>query len=274
MAISYNTGITSTVTNGAAGSHTLTIPAGVLNKDVLLVLVMAFTTATGALTPTLTSSKTAPVQVGSTQGSVGTGAGAGIDVYTSVFSIIAGASDASATLTYGATGGTGGSYWFNVGLAAYTGASNTGVPDCQNGTSSFSNSGTGALTTPSATTVTAGDWQVQLIGVGPPNGYNFAVPGSLTQRQAITSSGNAGLLLEIADSNGSAGGSGTTIGNTSWTTSGGSAGNSWNTAFTVGLAPPSAAGVAYTGSHQPARGKLPQGPYVLGSPGLIYQKSS
>ena len=66
MAISYNTGTTSIVTNsGTAGGHTFTIPAGVLSGDVVLVLVTCFTTATGSLTVTLTSSATTPAAVGS-----------------------------------------------------------------------------------------------------------------------------------------------------------------------------------------------------------------
>lgn len=236
MAISFNTGTTTTVTNSGTASGTLTIPAGVLNGDTILVLVWAFTTATGTLTNHLTSTVTAPVQVGSSQLSTG----ASIQALGSVFRIAAGASDHGATLTFTTTGGTGGAYWYNVGLVAYTGA---GGVDVSNGTSFFTASGTGTTTTPSATTTASGDWQVQLLGVGPPGGNSFTTPAGLTSRASIPN--NAGLTLAIADSNASVGGAGTAIGNTTWTYTGGT-GNVWSTSFVVGLQLPSTNGPAGT----------------------------
>lgn len=236
MAISFNTGTTTTVTNSGTASGTLTIPAGVLNGDTILVLVWAFTTATGTLTNHLTSTVTAPVQVGSSQLSTG----ASIQALGSVFRIAAGASDHGATLTFTTTGGTGGAYWYNVGLVAYTGA---GGVDVSNGTSFFTASGTGTTTTPSATTTVSGDWQVQLLGVGPPGGNSFTTPAGLTSRASIPN--NAGLTLAIADSNASVGGAGTAIGNTTWTYTG-ATGNVWSTSFVVGLQLPSTNGPAGT----------------------------
>lgn len=236
MAISFNTGTTTTVTNSGTASGTLTIPAGVLNGDTILVLVWAFTTATGTLTNHLTSTVTAPVQVGSSQLSTG----ASIQALGSVFRIAAGASDHGATLTFTTTGGTGGAYWYNVGLVAYTGV---GGVDVSNGTSFFTASGTGTTTTPSATTTASGDWQVQLLGVGPPGGNSFTTPAGLTSRASIPN--NAGLTLAIADSNASVGGAGTAIGNTTWTYTGGT-GNVWSTSFVVGLQLPSTNGPAGT----------------------------
>lgn len=233
MAISYNTGTTKTVTNSGTASGTVTIPGGVLNGDVILVLVVVFTTATGSLTNALSSSVTAPVQIGSSQ----LATGGGVQQVGSVYSIVAGASDAGATLTFSTSGGTGGSYWYDVGLVSYTGAKTTGVPDCNAGTEFFSASSTGTTTTPSATTATAGDWQVQLLGVGAASGNaSFTTPGGLTKRQEVIASANAGVQLEIGDSNASVGGSGTTIGNTTWTATG-STNSVWSTSFTVGLAP-------------------------------------
>lgn len=236
MAISFNTGTTTTVTNSGTASGTFTVPTGVLSGDTVLVLVWVFTTATGTLTNHLTSTATAPVQVGPSQLS----SGAGIQAVGSVFKIAAGSSDHGATLTFTTTGGTGGSYWYNVGLAAYTGA---GGVDVSNGTSFFTASGTGTTTTPSATTSVSGDWQVQLLGVGPPGGNTFTTPAGLTGRQSIPN--NAGLTLAIADSNASVGGAGTSIGNTTWTYSG-ATGNVWSTSFIVGIQLPSTNGPAGT----------------------------
>jgi hypothetical protein len=229
---SFNTGTTATVTNSGTASGTFTIPAGVLSGDIIYVLVMAFTTASGALTDTLTSTATTPVLVGSQQS---TGVNSGIQVTSGIWQIVATGSDAGATLTFGTSGGSGGTYWYNVGLGAWTGFSSVN-PDVNAGTEFFSASSTGTTTTPSATTGTAGDWQIQFLGVAPPNGNNFTVPGGLTGREAITSATNQGLLLQIADSNGSVGGSGTSIGNTTWTIPA-NASNTWSTSFTVGITP-------------------------------------
>lgn len=250
MAISYNTGTTAHLTAGGSSS-TFTIPAGVLNGDTILVLVMCFTTATGSPSLSLTSTATTPVPQGSLEN---TGINGGIQVLSRIFSIAATGSDAGATLTYSASGGSGGAYWFNVGLASYSGA---GSVDVIQGTASFSASGSGAATTPSATTVQSGDWQVQFLGVAPPGSPAYTVPSGLTQRQAITSATNAGLLLEIADSNAPVGAGGTAIGNTSWTVTGSTTGNTWITSFTVGLSPPIA------GPPPPENPTMPRIPHPL-----------
>ena len=236
MAISYNTGTTSIVNNSAtAGGHTFTIPAGVLNGDVVLVLVSCFTTASGTVSVTLSSSATTPVPQGSQEN---TGINAGVQLASGVWSIAATGSDAGATLTFGASGGTGGSYWFNVGLVSYTGA---GGADVIAGAQFFSASSVGTTTTPSATTVSANDWQVQFIGAALPSGANFTVPGGLTGREAVTGAQNSSVVLNVADSAATVGGAGTAIGNTTWTASGAAASNVWSTSFTVGIKPPSAA---------------------------------
>lgn len=232
MAISFNTGTTATITNSATPSGTVAIPAGVLSGDVILVEVLCFATATGSLTVTLTSTATAPVAAGTQQN---TGIQSGNQVSTQIFRIMAGGADAGATLTFGATGGSGGAYWFDVGLVSYTGA---GSVDVIQGNQSFSASGTGPVTTPSATTGVSGDWQIQFIGVAPSGSPVYVTPGGLTRRETIGSGANAGIQLAIADSAASVGGAGASIGNATWTVTGGSTGNQWSTAFTVGLAPP------------------------------------
>jgi hypothetical protein len=249
VAISYNTGTTAFVTNSATNHGTITIPAGVNVNDVVIVYVFGF--AVSASTSggvTLTSTATAPTAVGSTQFLQSTNPG--IAIVGQPFYIVAGASDPGATLTYTFTGITSSQYWFDVGLVAYTGASTTAPIDCQNGSKSFSGTGTGAITTPSTTTVTSGDWQIQLIGQDPAGSPTVVTPGGLTSRQVIATATNAGVLLNIADSNASVGAGGTGIGGTSWTVTGSTSGNTWQTAFTIGLAPASGA-AAPAGSVQP-----------------------
>jgi hypothetical protein len=253
VAISYNTGTTFKVANSGTPSGTGTIPAGVASGNLLYVVVMTFTTATGAVVATLTSSATAPVAVGSQQA---TGIVGGQQVTSGVWSIAAGPGDPGATLTFGAAGGTGGTYWFNVGLVAYSGASGTDVSGGNN--EAAQGQTTANITTPSLTTGAAGDWQIQAVTGGPPSTFDYSpVPptgSGLTLRQSIPGTGgtsNAGLLLYIADSNSSAGGAGAAIGNTAWTgTAVGGAANVM-TSFTVGVAaaaapPPAAATVLYS----------------------------
>jgi len=229
MTISYNTGTTSVLGGSASNNSSFTIPSSVLPGDVIFVLVFGFTTATGTFDITLGSTATTPVKIGTDESA----ANGGITAMSAIFSINAKAADPGATLTYTMTGGTGGQYWFNVGLVSYTGAT---IVDVNAGTSYYSTN-TGTTTTPSATTKVNGDWQIQFLGVGPNQGNNFTIPGGLTNRQAITGpSGNAGLLLNIADSNGSVGNAGTAIGNTTWVC-GPSTASTWSTSFTVGLQP-------------------------------------
>ena len=167
---------------------------------------MAFSTATGTITATLSSGATAPAAVGSQQA---TGNSYGQQVTSGLWSIAAGPGDPGATLTFGATGGTGGAYWFNVGLVAYAGALAT---DVSGGNNEYAQGQTTAdITTPSLTTMTADDWQVQIVAGGPPNGFDFSgAPGGLMVRESITSSvnTNAGLLMYVADSNGTVGAGG------------------------------------------------------------------
>jgi hypothetical protein len=252
MAISYNTGTTATVGSSGTPSGTVTIPAGVLSGDTVFVFVFCFTTATGTLTNTLSSSATAPTAV---RAQVNSGSLSSIQAQSALWVIKAGSSDHGATLTFGTTGGTGGSYWYNVGVVAYTGASTVTPVDVSNGAAFNASGQTGTTTTPSATTGAAGDWQIQFLGVGPPSGNTFTVPGSLTQRQAVLTATNAGLLLEIADSNASVGASGTGIGSTTWTC-GSTGGNVWSSSFTVGLAAPASATPLSVTSIQPKRASV------------------
>jgi hypothetical protein len=127
---------------------------------------------------------------------------------------------------------------------AYTGFSDSGVPDCSNGTSFFSAASPGTTKTPTATTTTSGDWQVQLVGVAPPSGNDFnpvPPPAGLTVREYIAHGANAGVLLTICDSNGSVGSAGTLIGGTTYNFSAETSASCWSVSHTIGLAPPTAA---------------------------------
>ena len=246
-AITYNTGATSTVNgSGSASGHTMTVPAGVKTGDAVLVQVFSFTFAGTAPVNTLTSTGTAPAQVGSQVQCIGSG----IYATSALFSFTAGPGDAGATLTYGCTGGAT-QFWFDVGLVSYTGAAAV-QPDVINGAALFA-AGNGSTTTPAAVTALPSDWQVQFLAVGPPSGNEFTgVPAGLTQRLQILTGQNAGLLMRVADSGGSVGPAGTSIGSTLWSC-GASTGNVWSTSYTVGLAAGFAPGVTVTPPVTPLR---------------------
>lgn len=255
MTAVFNTGAVAHVTNSATPSGTIAIPAGVLPADALYILIMVFSTAAGTLTATLSSAATAPVPVGGQQA---TGVIAGQQVTAGLWSAEAAAADPGAVLTFGATGGTGGSYWFNAGIVAYTGAAVAGFTDVQGGNKvAGQGETTGNITTPALVTGVADDVQIQFVTGGPPSGFDFSgIPAGLTGREQINHTGNQGLLLYIADGGGSAGPAGSAIGGTLWsgTPVGGAVG--LMTSFTAGLAPlPPPAAVSLQ-QQQPGRSML------------------
>ena len=229
MAISFNTGATASVTASGTASGTITIPAGVAAGDVILVLVSVFTTATGTLTNALSSTGTAPTQVGVNENANA----AGVLSQGSVFQIKASGSDAGKVLTFSTSGGSGGSYWYAVALAAYTGAASATPVDVITGSGTFTSNNAGGATTPAATTGVSGDWHVSLIGYNVANGTSITKPSSLTSRETLN--GNQGVMCGIADSAASVGAAGTSIGSVTWTSQ--VPNNTWVNAFTVGLAP-------------------------------------
>lgn len=217
MAISFNTGTT--------GAGTTTIPAGVLAGDVMLLVVNGFSNGVSPVV-SVSSTGTAFTQIGpQVQG----GSASGFSSYGAIFYAVASATDAGKVITASITGGGGPS--FATALAAYTGASNSAPIDVSNG----AGSGVSPLAFPTLITGQAGDWAISLSAYGEGSGGGVTVSsGTLRENHEPSFGVGAGIW----DSNGSVGGSGTSIGGNTVSSA---AGSVWLTAFTVGLAPPSAA---------------------------------
>lgn len=224
MAISYNTGATATNQGGGGGaSQTLTIPAGVLAGDVMLLAVNAFSNGT---TPALTvaSTGTAFTQIGATQKG---GTGSGYSVYGGIYYAVAAGTDAGKVITASVSGG--GAPFVCVALAAYTGVSSSAPVDVSGG----ANAGISPLTFPAETTGVANDWAVYLAPFSESVNASFTGPAGTTSRQSVES---GGIGCAIWDSAGGVGGAGTSIGGAGETLSS-TAATVWLTGFTVGLAP-------------------------------------
>ena len=233
MAISFNT---ATSTNGAGASTAslnITIPAGVLAGDVVLLVVHGFQNVSASNTLQATSTGTAPVQISTQQQSP---LASGFWADGAIFRVIASATDAGKVITASFTDNRS-SLWA-LALAAYTGASNSTPVDVSNGTSS----GTSPLTFPALTTTITGDWAIYLSAFGESTNATFTGPSGTTNR---ASTENGGVGAGIWDSNGSVGSAGTGIGGASFQFSSTST-TVWLTGFTVGLAPPSAAAAPLT----------------------------
>ncbi|HEV2412944.1 MAG TPA: hypothetical protein VGS28_04060 [Candidatus Saccharimonadales bacterium] len=226
--ISYNTG----ATGGAANvtSINYTAPAGVLVNDVMILGIVVFTedstqpafsvTSTGSEVWTIVS----PVELA---------AGAGIYTYGFVYSAVATASSAHATVTVSETGSPGSTTWIGAAMASYTGARTTSSIDVIGGTSIPGQSAF-TITCPTKTTNAANDWGIYIMAGGN-NGSGVSVPSGTTQRQLASTGG--GMIAVIADSNGIVGPASTTIGGGVFTNTADVASNCWLTAFTIGLAP-------------------------------------
>jgi hypothetical protein len=231
VAITYNTGTTANSGSFQTTTQAVTVPAGVLAGDV--VLMKADIVVLTGTPPTITASSTgtAPSLAGSEDsGSESLPAA----VTGAVFYFVASGSDAGKVVTFSA--GVVGGFWA-VALAAYTGASSSSPIDVIQG--AFGGANTATVTCPTLDTGVAGDWAVYL-GGGAAEGGNLTIPSGTTSRQSVSSSAN--IAEVICDSGGSVGGSGTPIGGGTFTTT--IATNSILTAFTVGLAPPAATGVS------------------------------
>lgn len=235
MAITYNTGAVSPSPNT---TNVLTIPAGVLAGDVMLLVVNGFAPTAGA-SLTVSSTGTAFTQIGSTQAG---GAGAsGYYAYGGIYYAVASSTDHGKVISVSVSGG--GSTFVCCALTAYTGASNSAPIDVSGGT----NAASSPLTFPAETTGVANDWAVYLSAWGESSNASYTGPSGTTSREAVEA---GGVGCGIWDSNGSVGGSGTSIGGSGKTFSS-TAGTVWLTGFTIGLAPPGTAAAA-TVPRQPA----------------------
>lgn len=230
MAISFNTGAVADSASTQTTSQNITVPAGVLAGDVVLVLAQQVVLTSTASTFTASSTGTTPTAAGSPV----TGTEALPAAVTGrVFWFAASATDAGkvVTITASASG-----FW-SLALVAYTGASNTVPIDVISG--AFGGANTTSVTCPTVSTGIANDWSVFLGGGAVENSTPLTVPAGSTSRENDDSSAQIGAA--ISDSNASVGAAGTNIGGGTFAAPGGST-NCILTAFTVGLAPPGAGG--------------------------------
>lgn len=229
MAISFNTGTTASA--NTATSVGVTIPAGVLTNDVMLMMLTVFC-ETGTQ-PTISFSGggatwIAPTPNTGTNPEVAT-AGSSIWSYGFFYYAIATASDPGATLTISESGSPAGTTWFAVSLASYTGASTSSPIDVLAGNNAQA---VASLNGPTISTVQANDWAIQMCGGAVAAGNSLLGPA--TNREFVTSS--AAVDAGLSDSNGTVA-AGTNIGGGNWNNGTANTAN-WYSAFAIGLAPP------------------------------------
>jgi hypothetical protein len=235
MAISFNTAASNTA--DTASSVAVTIPAGVLTNDVMLLILEVFC-ETGT-TPTIAFSGAGggwnliSVSLGANP-EVAT-AGSSIWSYGFAYSRVATAGVPGASLTITETGSAASTTWMGVSIAAYTGA-NTSTPVDVAGGSNFQGTNVSA-SFPARTTGVTGDWSVCMAAYGLPP-LSALSAASLTKRTGGGVDG-AGIGTGIWDSAASVGSSGTSIGGNA--ISGAAGGTDWYSLFTIGLAPAGAA---------------------------------
>lgn len=225
MPITWNTG--TTASNGAhVASQAITIPAGVLAGDVLIVPFSAFGLAFApAETIQVSSTGTTPVLVGSVQN---TATFSDRILNAAIFSVVAGASDAGKVITGSVVSGHDAEWAAAIG--AWTGVYNSGPVDVNGAATATGVSSTGSC--PSETTGAAGDWDLQIICAALA-GAAYTGGAGFTQRESVVDA-TSGAAVAIFDSNGPVGGAGTSIGGATFANAGNS---SWWAGFTVGLSP-------------------------------------
>jgi len=216
VTIAYNTGAAAATQSSGTGVFTLTIPAGVLPGDVLLI---AATGGHNRLPPsdmTVTSSGTPLTQLGVTQRQDA--------FYTfeyGLFWAVADAADPGAMITVTWTADTTG---FAIAVAAYTGAA--GV-DGYGSTGNFA----ATITAPSVVTTVPGDWAVQMAAT---YASSTLTPPTGTPRTAASDgTPGSGVAVAVVDTAAPVGPAGTVIGGGVFTP-----GNSYiNFASTAGVNP-------------------------------------
>lgn len=222
-AITFNTSTGADSSGTQTTSQAVTVPAGVLEGDVLLVVASQVTLLSSGSTLTATSTGTAPVQLGTTQSAtVGIPATENVAVYK----VIAGASEVGKTITVTSAA----SGFWSVALAAWT--SITGSADVDVSPNGATTSGSTTVTCPTASTATAGDWAVFLCGGAfEANGTLTSGPSGSTTR--LTHVSSSFVAAVISDSNGGVGVAGTSIGGGQFTVPASS--NNLLAGFTVGI---------------------------------------
>ena len=226
MALSYNTGTTASAIT--ATSVNLTIPAGVLVNDLMVLAVTLFTTDATPPVVSITGGTWTLVPV-TTGTNPEVPAGGGVWSYDYAYVRTATGIDPGATITLSETGSGAGTTWWAAAVASYTEAA---FVDVAGGANAQGGGGT-TVTCPAETTVAAGDWAVYAGGGAPGGGTNWTVPAGTTIRQQVVSAAGVGAV--ITDSNGSLP-SGSSVGGGTFASSNPGA-TVWLSAFTLGLAP-------------------------------------
>jgi hypothetical protein len=201
---------------GEVASDSVTLPAGIVAGDTIVFeLVIANSQATGTYgTLGVTSTGTTPVQVGTTYqvDSIG------INLQSAVYAYTATSADAGATLKSTPQFVS----FVSIAGAVYSGCSGTQPDVISQPLSSIPG---GNFNAPPAVTLTAGDWAV----------YPALAQHAFTSNPGTSRGSNStGLTVAYADSGGSAGAAGTTIGGAgnTWDNS-----SSWQNGWTIGLKP-------------------------------------
>lgn len=225
MSVSYNTG-TAVSTTATGTSKTLTIPAGVLAGDGMLLAFTAYSESSGSSTLTVTSTGGTWTQVGSTiYESTNL-----FEVNSSLWYLSAGSSDPGATVTLHSTT----ALFIQAELVAYTGAASGNFVDAS-ASANLTTTGT-SFATPSASTVAANDWAVY-VGAFCCDGNAAAAataPSGTTIRQSAATTGG----ITCVSDNHTALAAGTGIGGGTFTTPVTSAGVTWSVAIKPAAAAP------------------------------------
>lgn len=231
LAPSYNTGATANAASAPQSTHpTLTIPSGVNVGDGMIVGVdlFGFTGDAAGLTINLTPGVSGNdwsllgIQKKYDDGS--------LSIYGAIFVREASASDPGSTLTFSYSGTPGTDQkWWAISLGAWT-MLDVGRIDVASAAGGMSGT---TVPTPSLTTTHDNAWGIY-IAPASPNGSGTLTsgPSGTTLRQDAF---NSGVNCGIADTNGSVGAAGTSIGGGTWASNG--SGGGWYTSFTLAVPP-------------------------------------
>lgn len=232
MTISFNTsagaGIAAVI---QSTTLSLTIPAGVLTGDLMILAINTFTfSGNTGQSISISGGGGAWTALGSSP--YDSGAQGGTHTYGNFFKRVATAGDPGATLTITNTGGSVGGtnqFWTTAVISAYTGASDVDVAINSTGVQPA----TSTIATPSGTTNFNNEWAVYAGAISVnSSGLVTGIPNSATSR---TNQHNSGVETVIADSNGSVGNAGASIGGGNYTVNNG---ENWWSVFTLSIKPP------------------------------------
>lgn len=171
----------STATTGNRTNHQVPIPASVQAGDLLLVFLVANTTATTYSTP----AGWTQIETIAGDGTVGT-----------AYRRVATAADAGGTMTVVS----GGFAKDVMTITAYRGAS--GAAPVTDSNVALQTSSTAAHTTPGVTAVDGDDWLVSVWADKSSATTGWTLPGGVTQRATATGSGSGRISAVLGDSNG------------------------------------------------------------------------